>query len=234
MAERIVLIGAGGCARDILDICNACIDAGSDYEVVGYVVDPEYGDPGEIINDRPILGDLGWFDGRQKGVSAICALGDSHLRMRLVQRAEALGIRFCNIVHPHVLLTRWVRLGEGVVISAGCVFTNQIRIGNHVHLNINCSITHDVVIEDFVTLAVGVNVSGGVRISTGCYVGTGANLVPGIQVGEWSVVGAGSTVIRDVGPNSTVVGVPGRVVKKRESGWHLLSLEQFSAKRKLS
>jgi acetyltransferase EpsM len=77
------------------------------------------------------------------------------------------------------------------------------------------------VFEDFVTLAPGVHISGNVTLSQGCNVGTGANILEKINVGSWSTVGAGSTIVRDVPSNTTVVGVPGRVIKKREGGWHL-------------
>jgi serine O-acetyltransferase len=42
-------------------------------------------------------------------------------------------------------------------------------------------------------------------------VGTGAAIIGAITIGEGSRIGAGSVVVRDVPPNSVVVGVPGRV-----------------------
>ena len=41
----------------------------------------------------------------------------------------------------------------------------------------------------------------------------GAKVLGGITVGEYSKIGAGSVVLKDVPPHSTVVGVPGRVVR---------------------
>jgi hypothetical protein len=48
MAERkkIIIIGAGGFAREVLDIFDACNDAGDYYDVLGYVVESRFGDPG--------------------------------------------------------------------------------------------------------------------------------------------------------------------------------------------
>ena len=40
------------------------------------------------------------------------------------------------------------------------------------------------------------------------------------RLGRWSTIGAGCTVIHDVPPDTTVVGVPGRTVKTRMAGWH--------------
>jgi serine O-acetyltransferase len=45
-------------------------------------------------------------------------------------------------------------------------------------------------------------------------VGTGAAVMGAISVGEGTRIGAGSVVVRDVPPNSVVVGVPGKVISR--------------------
>lgn len=223
MVKKIVIIGAGGCARDTLDILDACNEDGKQYDVLGYIVDSNYGSPGIIVNDKPILGGFQWLAEHAGEVYAICAIGAPELRFRLVERSRRLGVRFCSVVHPNVSLTKWVTIGEGVTIAPGCILTNQIRIGKHVQINLDCTISHDGELNDFVTLSPGAHVSGNVVLSTGCLIGTGANIINRVRIGEWSIIGAGSTIIRDVPPNTVVVGVPGKVIKTRESGWHLES-----------
>ncbi len=49
-------------------------------------------------------------------------------------------------------------------------------------------------------------------------VGAGAKVLGAIVIGENSKIGSGSVVIRDVPPNSTVIGVPGRVAIKGTHG----------------
>ena len=78
-------------------------------------------------------------------------------------------------------------------------------------------------IGDFATVSPGTHISGNVTIRTGCNIGTGVNIINRLELGEWSVIGAGSTLIRNVPPNTTVVGVPGKVVTQREDGWYLKS-----------
>ena len=46
-------------------------------------------------------------------------------------------------------------------------------------------------------------------------IGTGAKILGNITIGKHTKIGAGSVVIRSVPDNSTVVGVPGRVVRSR-------------------
>jgi serine O-acetyltransferase len=83
------------------------------------------------------------------------------------------------------------------------------------------------VIGDDVLLYQGVTLGGtgdekGKRHPTlgdGVVVGTGAKVLGNIRIGNHVKIGAGSVVVRPVPDNSTVVGVPGRVVRTRtESG----------------
>lgn len=221
MSKKVVLLGAGGHAREVLDVVEANVQAGEDVEVLGYIVEAHYGSPGTIVNNKPVLGDFDWFAKNVDEIFAVCAVGDPALRFRLVRKAKNWGIRFCSFIHPNAILTQRVTIGQGVIIAAGCVLTNQICLGDHVHLNPGCTIGHDTVIDSYATLTQGVNVTGKVKISAGCYIGTGANIIDRINIGEWAVIGAGSTIIRDVAANTTVVGVPGRVIKTRCSGWFI-------------
>src|SRR5205085_1824577 len=50
-------------------------------------------------------------------------------------------------------------------------------------------------------------------IGNNVVIGTGAKVLGGIQIGSNVKIGAGSVVVRPVPDNSTVVGIPGRVVK---------------------
>jgi sugar O-acyltransferase (sialic acid O-acetyltransferase NeuD family) len=221
MPHDVVILGAGGFAREVLDVFEACNAVEEAYNVLGYVVDSRFGEPGTVVNDKEILGDLGWLSDRAREVEVICAIGAPEVRRSLIAKAEALGCRFCTVVHPTAVLTRWVELGPGSVITAGCILTNNIRLGRHVHLNLDCTVGHDCVLEDFATVAPGVHVSGNVHLGTGAYVGTGANILEKISIGPWSVVGAGSTVIRDIPRDATAVGSPAKVIKQRSEGWHL-------------
>ncbi len=78
------------------------------------------------------------------------------------------------------------------------------------------------IIGDNVTLYQGVTLGGtgkehGKRhptIGDNVMVSAGAKVLGSFTVGENSKIGAGSVVLKEVPPNSTVVGVPGRVVKR--------------------
>ena len=78
------------------------------------------------------------------------------------------------------------------------------------------------IIGDNVTLYQGVTLCGtgketGKRHPTLCdnvMVSAGAKIIGSFTIGENSKIGAGSVVLEEVPPNCTVVGVPGRIVKR--------------------
>jgi acetyltransferase-like isoleucine patch superfamily enzyme len=57
---------------------------------------------------------------------------------------------------------------------------------------------------------------GTIRVGDDVWIGAGALLLPGVTVGDRSVIGAGSVVTRDVPADAVAVGVPARVVRRRE------------------
>ena len=77
------------------------------------------------------------------------------------------------------------------------------------------------IIGDNVTLYQGVTLGGtgkehGKRhptIGDNVMISTGAKVLGSFTIGSGSKIGAGSVVLEEVPPNSTVVGIPGRVVK---------------------
>ena len=90
------------------------------------------------------------------------------------------------------------------------------------------------IIGDNVTLYQGVTLGGtgkesGKRhptIGDNVMISAGAKVIGSFTVGENSKIGAGSVVLSEVPPNSTVVGIPGRVVKREDVRLPRLDLDQ--------
>lgn len=219
--QRVVILGAGGLAREVLDILLAVNALKQEYEILGFI-DENPMNHGKELNGFPVLGDFTWFKTiDSRSVRVVCAVGNPVARRKVVLKALSQGLEFCDsIIHPTAVVTPFVTFGKGVVIAAGCIFTNQIKIGNYVYINLDCTIGHDSVIGDYCNINPGVHISGNVRIETGCDIGTGAVIIQGITIGEWSIVGAGAVVVDNIPANVTAVGVPAKVIKTREEGWY--------------
>lgn len=114
----------------------------------------------------------------------------------------------------------------GIEIHPGATIGRRFFIdhGMGVVIGETAEIGDDVLLYQGVTLG-GTGKDTGKRHPTlgdGVVVGTGAKILGNIRIGEHVKVGAGSVVVHPVPPHSTVVGVPGRVVRDPESPWEPL------------
>lgn len=110
------------------------------------------------------------------------------------------------------------RFFTGIEIHPGAVIGRRFFIdhGMGVVIGETCEIGDDVTIYQGVTLG-GTGHEKGKRhptVKNNALIATGAKVLGAITVGENSNVGGGSVVLKDVPDNSTVVGIPGRVVKQ--------------------
>jgi len=120
--------------------------------------------------------------------------------MRLPARLVSQASRFLTGIEIHP----GAKIGPGLFIDHGM----GVVIGE------TTDIGEDVTIYQGVTLG-GTGKETGKRHPTvhdGVIVGTGARVLGPVDIGEGAKVGAGAIVIKDVPPNSTVVGNPGRPV----------------------
>ena len=110
------------------------------------------------------------------------------------------------------------RIGEGFFIDHG----TGVVIGETTEIG------------DNVTLYQGVTLGGtgketGKRHPTICdnvMISAGAKVLGSFTIGEGSKIGAGSVVLEEVPPHSTVVGVPGHVVKREDASMPRETLNQ--------
>jgi sugar O-acyltransferase (sialic acid O-acetyltransferase NeuD family) len=217
-AQDLVIIGAGGHAREILDLALAQNRVETTWNVRGCLVDAAFAAEADRWPGPPRLGDLTWLNETNLRTCAlIVAIGDPAVRARIVGELESHGAHRANyatLVHPSAVIGSRVELAQGVVVGARSVLTCDITVGRHAHINVASSLAHDCRVDEFATLAPGVNLAGWVHLGAGVDIGMGATVIPKVQIGEGAVVGAGSTVLRDVAPNTTVVGTPARPIAR--------------------
>jgi serine O-acetyltransferase len=123
---------------------------------------------------------------------------------RLTARIVSQVTRFWTGVeiHPGAVLGRRLMIdhGMGVVIGETAVVGNDVTLYQGVTLGGTGSVNDNASRKRHPTLCDCV------------FVGNNANVLGDITIGQNSRVGAGSVVLRDVPPNSTVVGVPAHIV----------------------
>jgi len=200
MSKPIILLGAGGHAKVLLDALSCSAD-----EVLGYVSP----DASSSVLGIDYLGnDESILRYAAEEVRLVIAVGDIGLRQRLFDAFKARGYSFAPVIHPSAIISKDSVLGEGVQVMAGAVIQAGVRVQADVIINTRASIDHDCHIDAHSHMAVGAILAGDIGVGKRVLIGAGSTVIQGVHVGDDSVVGAGAVVIRDVPAGRTVVGVP--------------------------
>jgi serine O-acetyltransferase len=117
------------------------------------------------------------------------------------------------------MVSQFNRSVTGIEIHPGATIGRRCFIdhGMGVVIGETAEIGDDALLYQGVTLG-GTGKEKGKRhptIGNNVVIGTGAKILGNITIGDHTKIGAGSVVIRSVPDHSTVVGVPGRVVRSR-------------------
>lgn len=109
----------------------------------------------------------------------------------------------------------YISIGDNVSINAfvhmwghgGITIGNDCLIASHVSIN---SVTHD----NSANLYRGTIIEKEVVIGNNVWIGSHAVILPGIVIGENAIIAAGAVVTKNVEANTTVAGVPAKIIKQ--------------------
>lgn len=210
MGNELIVIGASGFAKEVAWLAEEC-----GYELKGFLDDsPSYCNT-QVLN-KPVLGSVDdWINFGD--CEFIIGIGEPETRSVVVEKMTALGKpKFATLIHPNVVKSKYVDIGEGSIICAGAIITTDVRIGDHVVINLNCTVGHDVLLHNFVTIAPMVAISGNVTLKDLVEIGTSASIRQGITVARNSMLGMGSVLTKDIASPALYFGAPAKRIKSKE------------------
>ena len=213
VSMKVVIIGAGGHGKVVLDILRAQ----GKHDPAGFV-DTTPALTGTVVGGKPVFGPPNLLPKlRQRGIDgAIVAIGDCRVRAQYARVLREQGFELINAIHPSACVSPTAAIGHNVVIAPQAAVCTEAKIGDSVILNTGSIVDHECEIGEGAHICPGVQLAGRVRVGPGAWVGIGANVIQCLSIGEYALVGAGAVVIRDVPAYATVVGCPARVIKTAE------------------
>lgn len=215
---KIAIYGAGGFGREVkmlIDQINEMRYKDSQLDFIGYYDDGM--EAGKIVNGFPVLGNMAKLNEVNEPLGILIAIGDPKVKKSIVEKIQNPHIHYPTLIHPTVIIGRdEVSIGEGCIITAGCIITVNIQIGKHVILNLGCTVGHDTILGDYSSFMPGVNISGEVVVKEGVFAGTGAKIVNRCEIGEETIIGMGAIVAKSLPPKCTAIGAPARPIKFHE------------------
>lgn len=207
--SKILIFGAGGHGKVVLEILLS-----GRQKVCGFI-DEQVSKKGVNIMGIEVFG--GWeYLNENKNLEVALGIGDNKTRYTVYKKIKSMGHKVINAIHPAALISKDVRIGEGVVIMPGVVINPGTVIEDGVVINTSATVDHDCCLKEFCQIWPGAHLAGLVRVGHFSYIGTGAAVIQNVAIGRDVTIGAGAAVIRDISDGTVAVGVPARILRKEK------------------
>ncbi len=204
--EKLILIGAGGYAKSVIDSIDYF-----NYELVGFV--DEFSKEAEHLGIPILAKSVEALEEPQKYVYFI-AIGNNERRKIWYDRLVAMKLRIINVVDRSAIVSPRATIGTGCFVGKMAIINSKAVVGNDCVINTRALVEHGCKVCDHVNLSTNTVINGDVEIGTGSFIGSCSVTIGQLTIGNWSTVGAGAVVTKPVGDGVTVAGVPARVIKE--------------------
>jgi sugar O-acyltransferase (sialic acid O-acetyltransferase NeuD family) len=213
--EKIVLIGAGGHCKVIIDI----IKSRNEFEIVGIT------DEKQKINnvlDVPIIGSDEilyqiFNSGVQYAFISIGALNNINLRNLIYDKLEKIGFKIPVLIHKNATVSEYSEIKDGTCVMPGAIINAGSCIGKNCIINTGCVIDHDCNIGNNTHISPNVTIAGNVNIGNNTHIGIGSSIIQGLSLGSNVTIGAGAVVITNINDNALAVGIPAKVIRIKKN-----------------
>lgn len=204
--EKLILIGAGGYAKSVLDSVDYY-----NYTMVGYV--DEFCQEHEHLGHPVLARSLDELDNPEKYVYFI-SIGNNANRKNWYDKLRQKHLRIINVVDKSAIVSPRAKIGVGCFVGKMAIINSMSEIGNDCIINTKALIEHGCSLRDHVNMSTNSVINGDVVVGEGTFVGSCSVTRGQITIGSWSTVGAGAVVVKDVGDNLIVAGVPAKKLRE--------------------
>lgn len=206
--KNLILVGAGGYARELLAFIHDINQVEPSWNVLGFIDDTE--DP--LKGKRcpySVLGTIKDWN-RFDDVYFLMAIASPHAKQTITQMLMQKGARFISLIHPTATIAPGAVMGEGTVIYPYGLVGPDVTLGDHVTILTNGYVGHDSKVGSYTMISGCCGVNGYSTIGERVYIGSHATLIPHIKVADDAYIGIGSVVIRNVKKEERVFGNPAK------------------------
>ena len=206
--QDLLIVGAGVHAAETAEIVGRINRVLPTWNLLGYLAPPSAAAAvGREMNGYPILA---CWEKRGDYPGAMFATPFDAMEVKGIPPA-----RLATIVDPSAFVCASAKIGPGCVIYPSCFVGLNAVLGERVFALSSAVINHDDHLGDRVTVCSNVSIAGNVQVEADCYLGQACTVKQFIRIGKGSLIGMGAVILRDVPPNSVMVGNPARRLEDR-------------------
>ena len=215
MTKSLLLIGAGGYAKEIAQIARRIDPKATRWERIVYVAISRK----EIGTELP-FGRVEYCDddilSGAVAAEVVLAVGEPLLRMQFAERyLKIQTLNFPNLIDPSVDCDpALIRMGIGNLLHRNVTTTLNAVMGDFNFFNKASIISHDTTFGSFNSVMPGATILSNSRLGNACSIGANACILPKVRVADRTTLGASSLLRHDVEePGQVFVGVPAKKLR---------------------
>jgi sugar O-acyltransferase (sialic acid O-acetyltransferase NeuD family) len=204
---KLIIVGASGCGREVLQIVKDINDAEYKWDVLGFIDDNLNALDGYEC-DYEVIGKIqDWQPTEEE--CFVMAIAEPHIKEIIAEKLEEKGAKFVSVIHPTAFIGSFNHIGRGIVVYPFAKITVNTNIGDFVTL-LGSNIGHDAVVGDYCTISGMSAISGCVVLGKRVFIGGHVVIAPGKKIGDDAYVGNGSVVVTNIRVGYRVFGNPAK------------------------
>ena len=168
--KRLIVVGAGGHARAVIDAAYA-----SKEWIVEGVVDLKFDGTSEEVLGVPVIGGaemIPMFE--REDYWFFVAIGGNHERFHVSESLKKFQVKYANVIHPLSYVSSSASLGVGNFLGAFSNIGPSVSIGSFCIVNTSANLEHEVSVGDFSQFAPHAVVCGRSFVGSKVFLGTNA------------------------------------------------------------
>jgi acetyltransferase EpsM len=206
--KDLLILGTGVHALEMVEIVERVNRVSPTWNLIGLITAEEKL-VGQVLNQAMVVGLPGDWS-RFPQAALVPSLADLRGMGDVpIERCESL-------VDPTTFISRTATIGRGCVFYPHCFVGLNAKVEDFVFCMTGSVINHDDIIGRRTAITSGVQLAGSVTVEPDCYLGQASTIRQLLTIGRHSMVGTGAVVVKNVEPESVMVGNPARKLKNND------------------
>lgn len=216
--KKVAILGGSGVGL----VAASIIDQDENAEVYGFLNDVE--PVGTMIGEFKKIPVVGKTSDVQEllnnpDIYFFIAYVGMQNEQQVFEKIESLNIpldRFYSCIDKTAVYPEeYCKIGNGILLSPLSQLGVDVTLSDNCMLFANAYVGHNAFLDRFAHVATNAVVGANVHVGKAVHVGSNATIREKVTIGDFSLIGSGAVVLKDVPPNSIVVGNPARILRTK-------------------